>query len=161
MNSACANVPEKTWIVDKIRIENMLHRYQHLHVLKSDSSYLQNLFCYMTQCGGNAYDLGCYFAKWCIQSRTITKKKKPSVLAPCLRAQPQSYVGKSKQSAWRRKTCFSPQEVTVNGKSRPNHYTGWSPSELTSCVIKKNWWKLVLFPSTMCLPPMRISASLK
>lgn len=37
----------------------------------------------------------------------------------------------------------------------------WSHYKLTSCIIKENWGKLVVFHSTVCLPPTQISASLQ
>lgn len=150
----------KSWIGHSRRMENTLHGYQHLKCYKVGLKQPSEHVPLWPSMESTLLTLAVTLQNDASRA-VISQRTKGSILTPCLRAQPQSYIGKLRQSAWRQKPCFSLQEVTVKGNSYQDRHTRWSPYKLTSCMIKKNWWKLVLFPSPMCLPPTWISASLQ
>lgn len=176
MESSCAKVPEKVEldIAEEWRI--CLMDINNIEMLWSQAQVTFKMCFIMAQHGGNAFDLGSYFAKRYIHNSMITttttktktktknkQTKKTNPLCWLLAWEHNLGVMLANQSSQHdvRNHASSLQEVIVNGNSHQDYYTKWNPCNLTSCVIKKNWWKLDLFLQTMCLPPTQLSASLQ
>lgn len=116
-------------------------------VLWSQTQATSKMCVVVAQHGGTAFDLGFYFAKWCIQSSLITKKKPLHIDLIVL------WANWSSQHDARSHSSVSVSRRWCEWEQSLGRYTRWRPYKLTSCMTKKNWQKLALYPWTVCLPP--------